>query len=263
MSIKAPSGRLIHQDASLSVMDGVINLHKPPRITSAQALYSVRSITGQRKSGHAGTLDPAATGVLVLCMGKATKLVEAIMDLPKVYRATARLDVTSQSFDSDRPLIPLEINTVPNEYDVRAALHSFEGVIDQVPPKISAVKVAGRAAYRRTLRGEQVELQPRSVRVYWIHVQSYCWPQISFELCCGRGTYVRSLIRDLGEKLQVGGCLTSLVRERVGPFSVLDAWSIDRLRAADSADEYLIDLDHARRLVCTDGVSTTSDEPRQ
>ena len=120
-------------------MDGIINLNKPVGITSAKALYRVRSLTRQRKSGHAGTLDPAASGVLVICLGKATKLVESIMDQPKVYRATARLDVTSESFDSDRPLIPVEVANVPTLETVQAACTSFEGTIEQVPPQISAI----------------------------------------------------------------------------------------------------------------------------
>jgi tRNA pseudouridine55 synthase len=97
----------------MPTIDGIINFHKPVGITSAKALYRVRAISGMRKSGHTGTLDPAASGVLVLCVGKATKLVERVMGLPKVYRATARLDVTSTSFDSDRPLQPVEVNAIP------------------------------------------------------------------------------------------------------------------------------------------------------
>ena len=129
-------------------MDGLINLNKPTGITSAKALYQVRSITKVRKSGHAGTLDPAATGVLVLCLGKATKLVESMMNQPKVYRATARLDVTSESFDSDRPLVPVEVKCVPTADDVRLACERFVGEIEQVPPKISAIKVGGVPAYK-------------------------------------------------------------------------------------------------------------------
>ncbi len=227
-------------------MDGVINLNKPTGITSAKALYRVRYITGQRKSGHAGTLDPGASGVLILCMGRATKLVEAIMDQPKVYRAAARLDVTSESFDSDRPLAPVDVANVPTAQDVRAACQSFEGTIEQVPPKISAIKVGGTPAYKRTRRDPPIELKARSVRIYWLHIHAYNWPEIDFEMCCGRGTYVRSIIRDLGEKLGTGGCLTSLVRRRIGPFSVEEAWSFDGLSSANSPEDYLIELDRAR-----------------
>jgi len=227
-------------------VDGIITLNKPTGITSAKALYRVRSITGERKSGHAGTLDPAASGVLVLCLGKATKLVEAIMDQPKVYRATARLDVTSESFDSDRPLTAVEVAAIPTIEAVRGACAVFAGVTEQVPPQISAVKVGGVPAYKRKTGDGQVVLAARPVTVYWLHIHALSWPTIDFEMCCGRGTYVRSLIRDLGERLGTGGCLTSLTRSQVGPFTVENAWSLESLRAAPDPSEYMMDLERAR-----------------
>jgi tRNA pseudouridine55 synthase len=223
-------------------LDGIINLNKPVGITSAKALYRVRSITGQRKSGHAGTLDPGASGVLVICLGKATKLTESLMNLPKVYRATARLDVTSKSYDSDSPLLPVEVAEVPTEEAARNACGSFEGVIEQVPPQISAVKVGGMPAYKHAARGRSLDLAPRPVTIYWLHVHAYAWPTIDFEMCCGRGTYVRSFIRDLGDKLRTGGCLTSLVRRRVGPFEESDAWTLEALKQTRGPEEYLIDM---------------------
>jgi tRNA pseudouridine55 synthase len=230
-------------------VDGIINLNKPTGITSAKALYRVRSITGERKSGHAGTLDPAATGVLVLCLGKATKLVESIMDQPKVYRATARLDVTSESFDCDRPLRAIDVPVIPTLEAVRSACEAFEGRIEQTPPQISAVKVGGVPAYKRRAAEGPVVLAARPVTLYWLHIHAYAWPTIEFEMCCGRGTYVRSLIRDLGERLGVGGCLTSLTRTRVGPFSAESAWSIEALGNAAEAGEYLMALEPARKVL--------------
>jgi tRNA pseudouridine55 synthase len=229
-------------------VDGIIPLDKPPGITSAKAVYRVRTITRQRKSGHAGTLDPAATGVLLICLGKGTKLVEAIMDQPKVYRATARLDVTSESFDSDRPLIPVTPATPPSQESVREICADFEGIIQQAPPLVSAVKVGGVPAYRRAARGEAITLSARRVHVYWLDVVRYEWPELQFELCCGRGTYVRSLIRDVGVRLGTGGCLTALRRTRVGPFPVETAWTLDAL-SSDAPAESLIGLDLARRLL--------------
>ena len=230
-------------------MDGIIILNKPTGITSAKALYRVRSITGERKSGHAGTLDPAASGVLVLCLGKATKLVESIMDQPKVYRATARLDVTSESFDSDRRLTEVEVSTIPTIDAVRSMCKGFEGVIEQIPPQISAVKVGGVPAYKRKPGEGPMILAPRSVTFYWLHVQVFDWPMLDFEMCCGRGTYVRSIIRDLGQRLGTGGCLTSLTRSRVGPFTVENAWSLESLSAAAGPSEYLLDLESARTVL--------------
>lgn len=235
-------------------MDGIIILNKPTGITSAKALYCVRAITGERKSGHAGTLDPAASGVLVLCLGKATKLVESIMDQPKVYRATARLDVTSKSFDSDRPLTPVDVAVIPTIEAVRGACADFEGVIEQVPPQISAVKVGGVPAYKRKASASPLILAARPVTVYWLHIHALDWPTIDFETCCGRGTYVRSLIRDLGQRLSAGGCLTSLTRSRVGPFAVEDSWSLESLRGAAGPSEYLLDLESAGTGLATDRV---------
>jgi len=230
-------------------MDGIINLNKPTGITSAKALYRVRSIVKERKSGHAGTLDPGASGVLVLCLGQATKLVELIMDQPKVYRATARLDATSESFDSDRPLTPVEVSTQPAVEDVARACASFEGEIEQVPPQISAIKVGGVASYKRVRRSQEVALAARPVRIYWLHVHRFDWPVLDFEMCCGRGTYVRALIRDLGEKLGTGGCLTALARSRVGPFTLDRAHTFETLAAARDPREYVIPLEQARGLL--------------
>jgi len=227
-------------------VDGIITLNKPIGITSAKALYRVRSITGERKSGHAGTLDPAASGVLVLCLGKATKLVESIMDQPKVYRATARLDVTSESFDNDRPLTAVDVTGIPTIEAVRAVCAGFEGVIEQIPPQISAVKVGGVPAYKRKASDGMLVLAARPVAVYWLHVHALDWPTIDFEMCCGRGTYVRSLIRDLGQGLGTGGCLTSLTRSQVGPFTVEKTWSLESLSAATDPSKYLLDLESAR-----------------
>ncbi len=230
-------------------MDGIINFHKPPGITSAKALYRVRAITKERKSGHTGTLDPAAVGVLVLCLGKATKLVESVIDLPKVYRTTARLDVTSESFDSDRTLTPVPVADIPSLESVLAACTGLEGVIEQVPPAISAIKIDGQPSYKRRADQQSFELAPRPVTVHWIHVHSYAWPTIDFEVCCGRGTYVRALIRDMGVRLGAGGCLASLTRTRVGPFSVEDAWTLDALASAKGVAEYLIELDRGRAII--------------
>jgi tRNA pseudouridine55 synthase len=233
-------------------VDGIINFHKATGISSARALYRIRGVTGQRKSGHAGTLDPNASGVLILCLGKATKLVELLMDQPKVYRTTARLDVTSSSFDSETELIDVGVATPPDRAAIDQACASFEGIIQQVPPLTSAVKVNGQPAYKRARSNETLELRARPVRIDWIHVHSYNWPTIDFEMCCGRGTYVRSLIRDLGEALGVGGTLTSLVRNLVGPFTLDDAWSHAQIEDGRESMAFLTDLEQAREMLSSD-----------
>lgn len=232
-------------------MDGLLNFDKPVGITSAKALYRIRKLTGQRKSGHAGTLDPAARGVLLIGLGKGTKLTERLMDLPKVYRATARLDVTSESFDSDRPLQQVEVKQIPARAALDAVAATFVGEIQQVPPAISAIKVDGQRAYKRQRAGEVLELKPRPVQVYDLSIEAYAWPDLTFSMTCGRGTYVRALIRDLGAALGAGGCLTSLCREAIGPFKREDAATFESLEAdherAEEVPHGVLSLDHVDR----------------
>lgn len=170
------------------------------------------------------------------------------MDLPKVYRATARLDLVSKGFDSEKVTEPARVERVPSENEVRQTLAALEGWIDQVPPSFSAVKISGVPAYKLARRGRVPDLSPRRVRVYWIHLWRYAWPELDFEVACGRGTYVRALIRDLGTRLGTGGCLTGLIRRAVGPFQVSESWTLERLSAAEPA-EYLIPLDLGAALV--------------
>ena len=230
-------------------MDGIINLYKPRGLTSAKALYRLRKSTRIRKSGHAGTLDPAAEGVLIICQGRATKLVEALMDQPKVYRATARLDVTSESFDSDYPLEPVDVADPPLAEQIIEACHRFEGEIIQLPPAVSALKVGGQPAYKLKRAGITPQLQPRPTRIYWLHVHRYTWPEIEFELACGRGTYVRALIRDLGRQLGTGGCLTGLIRRSIGPFHIDQSWTFAALESSADPDECVLPIEKARELL--------------
>lgn len=210
---------------------GLLNFNKPTGITSAKALYRVRRITGLRKSGHAGTLDPAADGVLLLCFGKGTKRVERLMDLPKSYHAVGRLDVTSASFDSDSPHQPVDVATVPTANAVTDAATQLVGAIQQIPPVVSAIKVGGKPSYRLARTGKPPELAARTVQVYGLAITHFAWPEVRFDVHCGRGTYVRALIRDLGALLGTGGCLTGLTRTAIGPFRLADSTSFEDLEA--------------------------------
>lgn len=230
-------------------MDGIINLHKPVGMTSTRALEHVRRLMGQRKSGHAGTLDPLAEGVLLICLGRATKLTEALMDQPKLYRAAAALDVTSSSFDGETPPLPVAVLRPPELPEVEDALRSFEGLGVQVPPATSAVKIGGRPAYKLSRRGQTPRLRPRSVAIYWTHVHRYAWPLLDFELACGRGTYIRGIVRDIGARLSTGGRLTALVRRAVGPFRIEDSWSLEQLDGAADRTQAVVPLDRARALL--------------
>ncbi|MBK9120072.1 MAG: tRNA pseudouridine(55) synthase TruB [Phycisphaerales bacterium] len=242
-------------------MDGVVNVFKPLGLTSARTLDRVRRILGQRKSGHTGTLDPHADGVLLICLGRGTKLVERVMDLPKVYHATARLDVTSLSFDSEGELTPVPCSP-PTTADVAAALSNLVGLIEQVPPVISALKVGGRPAYALARRGIAPELPPRIVLIHWITLHEYEWPRVDFTVACGRGTYIRALIRDLGSALGTGGCLETLTRTAIGPFTSAEAHTLENLPAAHAVGQAVVPLDKAAEWIAA-GRDTIPPKPTQ
>jgi tRNA pseudouridine55 synthase len=216
---------------AVTTMDGITNLNKPLGMTSAKAVGHVKHLLGRPKCGHAGTLDPLADGVLVVCLGRATKLVELVMDQPKIYRTSAALDVTSTSFDRERPTTPVDVAQPPDASRVVEVLRSFEGLQQQIPPGSSALKLNGRPAYKLDRAGKAPVLAARSVHIHWLHLHRYEWPMLDFELCCARGTYVRALIRDIGTRLGTGGCLTTLTRVAVGPFHIDTAWTLERLAA--------------------------------
>ncbi len=232
--------------ANREQFDGLLNFRKPTGITSAKALYKVRAATHIRKSGHAGTLDPAADGVLLLCMGQATKRVERLMNLPKAYHAIGRLDVTSHSLDSDSPHEAVEIHEIPSMDQVVQAAARVQGAREQVPPAVSAVKVAGVRSYKLARRGQSVALKPKTVRIDRLEILRYDWPEIEFEVACGRGTYIRAIIRDLGSALGTGGCLTQLTRTAVGPFTIEQATSLEDLQQGlfEQRRVALAQLDH-------------------
>jgi tRNA pseudouridine55 synthase len=213
-------------------LEGVLNLDKPAGRSSAYVVNGVKRLLPRgTKIGHAGTLDPFATGVLLLLVGKSTKLCERLMDEPKQYEATVKLGGTTPTEDPESPETPTRgAAPVPLE-TVRAALAPLVGEILQRPPAFSALKVGGRRAYDLARGGQTVELAPRRVRVYGIELLGYEWPFVSLRIDCGRGTYVRAIARDLGEALGVGGYLTELRRTRVGPFEAIDAVTTERLQA--------------------------------
>ena len=235
-------------------MEGIINFNKPAGMSSAQAVYRIRRVTRVRKSGHAGTLDPRATGVLVICIGRATKLVESVMDHPKIYRTHARLDVTSETLDLDSPLVPKDPEAVPDREAVASVCRSWEGRVQQLPPMVSAIKYGGVPAYERLRRNEQLKLVPRAIDIYWIHLRHFAWPEIEFDVCCGRGTYVRSLVRDIGDAFGAGGVITSLRRDRVGPFALPDSVDLDDLDRTRDPAELVTELEKAREMLSSANV---------
>lgn len=206
---------------------GVINLYKPPGRSSAHFVYRLRPILGVRRVGHAGTLDPFAEGVLLACVGRATKLVESLMNLPKRYRGVIRLDVTNETFDTERPFEPVAVASTPDRSDIDQAAASFVGTVQQVPPVFSAMRVGGVSSYKLAKRGKRPALAARPVCIYALDVLSYEWPRVELRIRCGRGTYIRAIARDLGLRLGAGGVCETLVREAVGPFEAADALRLE------------------------------------
>jgi tRNA pseudouridine55 synthase len=207
---------------------GLLVLDKPSGMTSRDALDRALAWFPKRtRIGHTGTLDPLATGVLVICLGHATRLAEYIQAMQKTYRATFLLGARSDTDDADGEITPVSGVAEIDETTVRRALASFIRDLDQVPPAYSAALVAGRRAYSLARRGKLVELSPRRVTIHGIDLFSYEWPNLEVEVRCGKGTYIRSLARDLGENLGCGGLVAALRRTRVGPFHVEDAVTLE------------------------------------
>jgi tRNA pseudouridine55 synthase len=207
---------------------GLLVLDKPGGMTSRDAVdRAQRWFPRGTKIGHTGTLDPLATGVLVLCVGAATRLTEYVQDMAKTYDAGILLGFRSDTDDADGHITPANIASPPDRATVRARLDEFLGEIRQVPPAYSAAKVTGRRAYDLARRGAEVSLQARTVHIYGIDLLFFSWPQLQIIVCCGKGTYIRSLARDLGERLGCGGFIETLRRTQVGPFTLADAVPLD------------------------------------
>ena len=213
------------------LLNGIINLNKSTGISSARAVSFVKRLLPRgTKIGHAGTLDPFAGGVLLLLVGKATKSCEALMDQPKQYEATIKFGATTPTEDpeSEESIWPDAV--VATRESVAGAIPSFIGTIQQRPPAFSAMKVGGRRAYDIARKGGTVELAARTVNVYGIELLDFTWPLARVRIDCGRGTYIRSIARDLGEKLNCGGYLTQLTRTRIGKFAIENSTTIEQLK---------------------------------
>jgi tRNA pseudouridine55 synthase len=213
--------RLKHREIDVSNVNGLLVIDKPGGITSRDAVDRVQTwFPPGTRIGHTGTLDPLATGVLVLCVGTATRLVEYVQRMGKTYQATITLGARSDTDDADGVVISVEGASLPSRSEVLAALERFLGEIEQIPPSYSAANTSGRRAYALARKGRQVTLAPRRVKVDAIHLLAYEYPTLELEVHCGKGTYIRSLARDLGEVLGCGAMVQTLRRTRVGPFTV-------------------------------------------
>ncbi len=213
-------------------MDGILNINKPQGKTSFSMVSLVKRLSGERRVGHAGTLDPAATGVLPVCLGQATRISEFIMEDSKVYRAGIELGVTTDTYDAEGTVTHRKNPSSISHTDVEAALSSFLGTTHQVPPMYSAVKYRGKPLYKWARDGVTVEPRSRPVEIYNLELVEWRPPVATVEVVCGKGTYIRSLAHDLGQALGCGAHLKSLVRSRYGIFDIKDALSIAQLEDA-------------------------------
>ena len=213
-------------------LDGILNVNKPPGWTSFDVVAFVRRYSGIKRVGHAGTLDPAAEGVLLLCLGRATRIVEYLLDARKSYRARVRLGIATDTYDADGTVVRTSDASSITREAMEQALDSFRGAISQMPPMFSALKREGTPLYRHARAGREVEREAREVEVYRLDLVEFDPPSVTLDIDCGRGFYVRSLAHDLGEHLGCGAHLEGLVRTGVEPFRVESAVDIEALRAA-------------------------------
>ncbi|CAN5803673.1 tRNA pseudouridine(55) synthase TruB [soil metagenome] len=218
----------------------ILLLDKPLRWTSFDVVRKVRNILKIKKIGHAGTLDPLATGLLILCTGKFTKRIEEIQAQEKEYTGTFTIGQTTPSYDLETDIDQTCDYTHLRPEDLQAAILPFLGKIEQVPPLYSAVKIDGERAYKLARRGEEAEIKAKTVEIKTFELTAIDGPVVSFRVVCSKGTYIRSLARDFGQALGCGAHLSSLRRTRIGEYNVSDAFTIEdimeiRKRQTDQA----------------------------
>ena len=244
-------------------MNGILVIDKPGGLTSRDVVNRVQDwFPRKTKIGHTGTLDPLATGVLVVCIGAATRLADYVQAMGKAYASRIRLGASSTTDDADGSVSAIEVAIPPLRERIEELLAGFVGAIEQIPPSVSALKVDGHRAHDLVRKGQEVPLAARTVRVKAIRVLAYEWPFLDVEIDCGKGTYIRSIARDLGEILGVGGLVQTLRRTSVGPFEAdrgigLDATPevararlLPMMAVVDGMQTMRITSEEARRLRC-------------
>ena len=228
------------------MIHGVLNIYKEKGYTSHDVVARLRRIVGQKKIGHTGTLDPEAEGVLPVCLGKATKLCDLLTDKDKTYEAVLLLGISTDTQDTTGKILEEKNTADLREEAVREVVLSFEGEYDQIPPMFSALKVGGKKLYELARDGKEVERKPRHVQIYRIRILQIVLPRVRLELTCSKGTYIRTLCHDIGEKLGCGGCMESLLRTRVERFGVAESLRIsevEQLMDEGTLQEHMIKVD--------------------
>ncbi|MBD9337112.1 MAG: tRNA pseudouridine(55) synthase TruB [[Ruminococcus] faecis] len=212
------------------MINGIVNIYKEKGYTSHDVVAVLRKVVGQKKIGHTGTLDPDATGVLPVCLGRATKVCELLTDHDKTYEALLLLGKTTDTQDISGQVLEERDSGDLTEEEVRSCIESFIGEYDQIPPMYSALKVNGKKLYELAREGKTVERKSRKVQIHGIRILEMNLPHVRMEVDCSKGTYIRTLCHDIGEKLQVGGCMEELERTKVGRFLKEDAVTLDEVR---------------------------------
>lgn len=232
MSIQHPSELAYgYPDLPSSFEKAVLLVDKAIDRTSFDVVEDVRELTGQ-KVGHAGTLDPKATGLLIMLIGRATKLMESFMELPKAYEGRLRLGEITPSYDTETDVVERKDASHITDAMIEEARTEFLGTITQLPPMHSAVKVGGEPLYKKARRGESTDRPPRQVTIKDFEITERDGPDVSFAVTCSKGTYIRTLAYDLGQELEVGAHLIGLRRTAIGPYQVGDAWTVSQLEDA-------------------------------
>lgn len=228
------------------MIHGIINVYKEKGFTSHDVVAKLRGIVGQKKIGHTGTLDPDATGVLPVCLGKATKLCDLLTDKNKTYEAVLLLGKTTDTQDITGEVLEEKSTEALTEEKVREAIEGFIGDYEQIPPMYSALKVNGKKLYELAREGKVIERKARPVKILDIQILEIDLPKVRMEVSCSKGTYIRTLCHDIGEKLGCGGCMESLIRTRVSTFRIEDAKTLDEietLKQEEKLAELLVPID--------------------
>lgn len=225
--------------------NGIINIYKERGYTSHDVVAKLRGILKQKKIGHTGTLDPDAQGVLPVCLGKATKLCDMLTDHDKTYEAVLLLGQATDTQDTSGKILK-QAEVVASEEEVRKVIESFVGHYEQIPPMYSALKVGGQKLCDLARAGKEVERKARPVEIYKIQILEVALPRVRMEVSCSKGTYIRTLCHDIGERLGCYGCMEQLLRTKVGQFFIKDAMTlsqVEQLRDEDRLDEVILPIE--------------------
>ena len=212
----------------------LVAIDKPSGMTSHDVVNVVRGVFDIKKVGHGGTLDPMASGVLVVGIGRnSTKRLSEVLKMDKEYIATIKLDGKSSTDDAEGVIEEVNISKIPSEDEVKRIVKKYIGLINQIPPIFSAIKISGRPAYKYARLGQEVKMKTRKAKIYSIEITEYGWPRLRLRVRTGSGVYVRSLARDIGNDLKVGGYLVELLRTRVGEYTLDNALSLAQIENVD------------------------------